>query len=136
VATGTVVRFDDNRGYGFVTPDTGGEDVFIHANDLMVDKSLITPGAKVEFVVEDGDRGLKASKVRIVEHNQVVALPAQRHGTATDDDGLCDVLSSQEFLNEVTEILLTAAPGATADQVVRIRQSLIGFAARHGWIEG
>jgi CspA family cold shock protein len=62
VEKGKVVRFDEFRGYGFVAPDAGGEDVFIHVNDLDFDKRLIEPGALVEFDVEDGDRGPKASR--------------------------------------------------------------------------
>src|SRR5690606_31782118 len=66
VVRGKVVRFDDMRGYGFVAPEGGGEDVFMHVNDLDVDKRLIAPGVVVEFTVEDGERGLKASGIRLV----------------------------------------------------------------------
>jgi CspA family cold shock protein len=138
VTTGKVVRFDEFRGYGFVAPDTGGEDVFIHVNDLDFDKRLIRPGVLVEFAVEDGDRGPKASRVRILGRptsqstlpNISSTLP---HSAA--DEGVCDVLSTKEFLDEVTETLLNASPTVTAEQILRIRQDLLRFADAHGWIE-
>ncbi|WP_331477212.1 cold-shock protein [Amycolatopsis sp. CA-230715] len=138
VVTGKVVRFDEVRGYGFVAPEGGGEDVFMHVNDLEVDKRLIAPGAIVEFAVEDGDRGLKASGVTLVE-----GAPARAAGTVAPrtehrsefDDGLCDVLSVPEFTAELTEALLTAAPTLTGAQIVQVRQRLVSFARGHGWID-
>ncbi|ASR39612.1 DNA-binding protein [Prauserella marina] len=134
MVTGKVVRFDESKGYGFVTPDTGGEDVFVHVNDLDFDKRLLMPGAVVEFEVEDGERGLKASRVRIVgRHTGDTA--GQQPASAHDDEGLGDVLTVREFLEEITEALLDAAPGATAEQILRIRQRLVQVAHGHGWID-
>jgi CspA family cold shock protein len=138
VATGKVVRFDEFRGYGFVAPDSGGEDVFMHVNDLDFDKRLIGPGVLVEFEVEDGDRGLKASRVRILSRpsNQSTTLNITDNlSRSTIDDGICDVLSTKEFLDEVTEVLLNASPTVTAEQILRIRQGLVRIADTHGWIE-
>lgn len=123
--TGKIVRFDPVRGYGFAAPDTGGEDVFVHVNDLEVDKGLIVPGVAVEFVVDEGGRGLKASHVR--------TLPGAPATAA--DDGMCDALSVKEFTDEVTESLLAAAPSMTAAQIVEVRRHLVGLAAGHGWVE-
>lgn len=139
MATGKVVRFDEFRGYGFVAPDVGGEDVFIHVNDLDFDKRLIGPGTLVEFDVEEGDRGPKASRVRILGHP---TSPPAAAATVTNvssrmatDNGLCDVLSKKEFFDEVTETLLNASPTVTAEQILRIREGLVRFADSHGWIE-
>jgi cold shock CspA family protein len=134
VVAGKVVRFDEFRGYGFVAPDSGGDDVFLHVNDLQFDKRLLGPGALVEFDVEDGDRGLKASHVRMITRGaeRPAPRPAPR---VTDDDGMCDVLSVKEFLEEVTEALLESAPGVTAEQIVHIRQRLAQVAHTHGWVE-
>ena len=63
--TGTVIRFDDMRGYGFISPDAGGEDVFLHANDLEINKARVRPGLKVSFEVEEGARGKFATAVRL-----------------------------------------------------------------------
>jgi cold shock protein len=138
VATGKVVRFDEFRGYGFVAPDVGGEDVFIHVNDLDFDKRLIGPGTLVEFDVEESDRGPKASRVRILGHPTsppAAATVTNVSSRMATDNGLCDVLSKKEFFDEVTETLLNASPTVTAEQILRIREGLVRFADSHGWIE-
>ena len=63
MSTGTVKFFNESKGYGFITPDDGGKDVFVHANGLNVDS--ITEGDKVSFEVEEGRRGLNAVNVEI-----------------------------------------------------------------------
>jgi cold shock protein len=151
VAAGKVIRFDEFRGYGFVAPETGGEDVFLHVNDLQFDKRLLGPGALVEFDIEEGDRGLKASRVRMISKGADRApqqagprTTATSTGTSTlprpeprasDDDVMCDVLSVKEFLEEVTESLLDAAPTITGEQIVHIRQRMAQIAHSHGWVE-
>lgn len=132
--TGKVVRFDEFRGYGFVAPDTGGEDVFIHVNDLDFDKSLLGPGARVEFDVEDGERGLKASHVQLLEQVPRGVTPVLGSARQRGDDEPSDALTEREYLEEVTEILLRAAPAATAEQILNIRQHLVRSARHHGWI--
>lgn len=134
VATGKVVSFDDIRGYGFVAPAGGGEDVFVHVNDLDFDKGLIGIGAVVEFDVEEGDRGLKASHVRMTLPG--APKPASSAPVSmVDDDVVCDVLTMKEYLGEITEALLTAAPTLTAEQIVHIRLKMAQVARGHAWIE-
>lgn len=118
-----------------MTPDTGGEDVFIHANDLEVDKRLIVPGTTVEFQIDEGDKGLKASHVRL---HQSAATPAATTAPRPQPyiaDGLSDVLTLAEFLNETTEALLRAAPTMSGQQIVQAREGLAELAQAHGWIE-
>lgn len=65
--TGKVVQFDDVRGYGFIAPEKGGDDVFFHVNVLGDDRYVCGPGLPVEFESADSDRGPKAISVRIVD---------------------------------------------------------------------
>lgn len=132
VAVGSVVRFDEVRGYGFIAPDDGGEDVFVHANDLLADKSLFKAGAKVEFEISQGERGLKASAVRLI--NSRLSL-ARQEIPRDDDDVLCDVLSVSEFTQEVTELLIRGVPSLTGEQIVQLRRHLLELARNRGWID-
>ena len=61
--TGTVKFFNTQKGFGFITPDAGGKDVFVHANDL--GGAIINEGTKVEFEVVQGRKGPQASDVRV-----------------------------------------------------------------------
>lgn len=59
---GTVKFFNNSKGYGFITPDEGGKDIFVHLNGL-IDK--IHEGDKVSFEVEEGQKGLNAVDVKL-----------------------------------------------------------------------
>jgi CspA family cold shock protein len=64
MATGTVKWFNDDKGFGFITPEDGGKDLFVHHSDINSDgfRSL-QEGAKVNFEVGSGDKGPKALNV-------------------------------------------------------------------------
>jgi CspA family cold shock protein len=63
--TGTVKWFSDDKGYGFITPDEGDRDLFVHHSGIAGDgyRSL-SEGAKVSYEEEQGDKGPKAVNVR------------------------------------------------------------------------
>jgi CspA family cold shock protein len=67
VPTGTVKWFNDEKGYGFITPDEGDRDLFVHYTgiDGQGFKSL-AENSKVEYEEEDGDKGPKAVNVRAI----------------------------------------------------------------------
>lgn len=129
---GHVVRFDGSRGYGFIAPETGGEDVFLHVNELLFPESEVRPGLTVEFQVQDGDRGPKASSIRLAASDSP-ELPAVAR--QPDDESLCDLLTAREFTAKVTELLLESAPSLTGDQILQVRRGLVRFARKHGWVE-
>jgi len=67
VATGTVKWFTDQKGYGFITPDEGGEDVFVHHSNIEGEGfRTLTEGQKVEFETGEGRKGPEARGVRPV----------------------------------------------------------------------
>lgn len=65
MATGTVKWFNDAKGFGFITPDGGGEDLFAHFSAIQGGgfKSL-KEGQKVEFEVTQGPKGKQASNIK------------------------------------------------------------------------
>jgi CspA family cold shock protein len=67
MSTGRVSHYDDGRGFGFIVPDDGGADVFVHANYL-VNADALRKDQRVSFeVVNDDRRGKpRADKVRVI----------------------------------------------------------------------
>ena len=64
LATGTVKWFSDEKGYGFITPEDGSKDLFVHFSGISGDgfKSL-AEGAKVEYEAAEGQKGPEAKNV-------------------------------------------------------------------------
>lgn len=65
MASGTVKWFNDAKGFGFITQDDGGEDVFCHHTAIQMEGfKTLQEGQKVEFEVTRGPKGLQAQNVR------------------------------------------------------------------------
>ncbi len=64
MATGTVKWFNNAKGYGFILPDNGGEDLFAHYSSIEMDGyKTLTAGQMVSFDVIGGDKGLHATNI-------------------------------------------------------------------------
>ena len=72
-ADGAVSWYDEGKGFGFVTPDSGGEDVFVHARALAEGLTWLTEGDRVAYQVVHGDKGPQARDLHLV------------HGAAAED---------------------------------------------------
>jgi cold shock protein len=135
VISGSIVRFDRARGYGFIAPDHGGEDVFVHVRELGMED--IACGARVEFSVLEGERGLKAYAVQVLDSGvaKVPTDPADPASSAVGDDEMCEVISVAEYGRLITDVLRSVAPEVTGAQIVEVRGRLTEFARRHGWVD-
>ncbi|MEU7575529.1 cold shock domain-containing protein [Micromonospora sp. NPDC049240] len=136
---GTIVRFDDVRGYGFIAPVRGGDDVFVHANDFGDQRHSVAVGMKVSYEVVQSERGLKVARVTLDQppvslHGATSAVPAGAGAAPMEDDEF-DVLTVGQFEASVTELLLANAPTMTGGQIVQARRALIALGRQHGWVE-
>ncbi len=67
MAKGKIKWFNDQKGFGFIQSDDGGEDVFVHHSVIQMDGyRTLQEGQPVEFEVENGAKGLKATSVKAV----------------------------------------------------------------------
>src|SRR3954465_8544087 len=95
MATGTVKWFNDAKGFGFITQDGGGEDVFCHHSAINMDGfRTLAEGQKVEFEVTRGPKGLQAQNVRAAAYRaRQPLLPdwqmKQRPGPLSRDRASC-----------------------------------------------
>ncbi|MEI2766941.1 MAG: cold-shock protein [Nitrosomonas sp.] len=65
MATGTVKWFNDAKGFGFVTPDDGSEDLFAHFSSINMNGfKTLTEGQKVRFDITPGQKGKQASNIQ------------------------------------------------------------------------
>ena len=148
MTNGKVVHFDTQRGFGFLAPDAGGEDVFLHVNDIDFDESALRPGTAVTFDVEKGDKGLKAVNVAVVGGAPAASSAPRRDSRDQRDNrreqaprrdaapraAAAGALDMQSFVDELTELLLDSSDDLTARQIIEIRQRIADFAFARGWV--
>jgi cold shock CspA family protein len=109
VATGDVVSWKADKGYGFIKPDVEGPDVFLHVAELAgIASAKIHRGVRVTYRLGHGERGPKACEVTLAPR---------------DDGAMADFLPAEEHGNEVMAILSEAA------------DKIVNAAKRHGWVE-
>jgi CspA family cold shock protein len=143
VAVGTILRFDDTRGYGFIEPADGSEDVFVHANDFGESRHMVRAGLRVQYEAAQSDRGPKVTTVGILDPSPesrrnasalpspaVVAIPH------AEDEEVCDVLSAKDFGSAIIELLIEHVPTLTGAQIGQIRRQFTELARSHGWVDG
>lgn len=71
MANGTVKWFNETKGYGFITPEDGGEDVFVHYTGIHGDGFRSLEGGQVvQFEVERGPKGLAAKNVVVIHRGR------------------------------------------------------------------
>lgn len=65
MATGTIKWFNESKGYGFIAPEDGGKDVFVHISAIDGDPSRLTEGKSVSFEIQQSPKGPQATQVTV-----------------------------------------------------------------------
>jgi CspA family cold shock protein len=93
--TGTVKWFNNAKGFGFILPDGGGEDLFAHYSSIEMDGyRTLKAGQPVTFEIEMGDKGLHAKSIKVVKSASSSSSPA--------NDSVDDKADSDHSLAEET----------------------------------
>jgi len=86
MATGKVKWFNNAKGYGFILPEWGGEDLFVHYSTIQMEGyKTLKAGQDVEFEVLEGPKGFHAVNVQPADTGSDAADPAQADGAAASD---------------------------------------------------
>lgn len=106
MAIGKVKWFNNAKGYGFILPDGGGEDLFAHYSSIEMDGyKTLKAGQEVLFDVLEGPKGLHATNIRSGDADAQATA-------ATDDQDTADVAASDEGVGEEAGEEVVAETGA------------------------
>jgi len=105
MATGTVKWFNNAKGYGFVLPEAGGDDLFIHYSSIQMDgyKSL-KAGQGVQYELQEGPKGLHAVNIRPSDAEAGSAAEAEGQTGATVGATACETSGEALTAQPVVEI--------------------------------
>jgi CspA family cold shock protein len=110
MAIGKVKWFNNAKGYGFVLPDDGGEDLFIHYSAIQMDGyKTLKAGQEIQFEVVEGPKGLHAVNIQDVEEH--TSVNGEVSGVSVDFD--LDNGSSEELSNGAADTTVSA-PGVSS----------------------
>ena len=149
---GTVRWFDTDRGFGFIAPADGADDIYVHATELDPDgPRVLREGQEVEFEVGEGDRGPQARSVRVTAEAPAGTLgvlgtvswyePAKGYGFATPDGGGGEVFVHSSSIvgggvvhegQRVAFLVVDGEKGPQADHLLPLAAEAAGAAAAGG----
>ncbi len=99
--TGKVKWYDEERGFGFLSDDDGG-DVFVHANALPAGVKTLKNGARVEFGIVEGRRGAQALSVKLLEPAPSVAANRRERDRKPAEDMVVIIEDVMQLLDKVS----------------------------------
>ncbi|WP_170127278.1 cold-shock protein [Kineococcus rhizosphaerae] len=130
MAKGKVRSYDEERGFGFIRSPEAPDDVFFHFKDVVGGEDGDFEGATVEFTLSEGERGPKASNVKVESRRTgAPAASSERRPPA----GGNRPPSLREFRREVTEILLSV-DGIGSAQIRQVRDYLSDYGLDRGFV--
>ncbi len=141
VAKGKIRSFDDERGFGFIKSSDAPDDVFFHIKDVAgAENEDLSEGVWVDFTLTEGDRGLKATQVRLQSPSRTAgastgrapAASSERPRTSAPRSG--GVLPMDQYRREITEILLSAVDDLEGRQIVALRDVLTDYGIDRGFV--
>jgi cold shock protein len=105
VPTGKVRFYNSEKGFGFLTDDDGGADVFLHASALPEGTTALKTGARVEFGIVEGRRGAQALSVRVLDPAPSIVAAKRAAQRKPADEMVVIVEDVIKLLDSVSESL-------------------------------
>jgi len=135
VATGTVVRFDRKRCDGFVAPDEGGEDLFVHQNNILMEGfRFLNIGERVSYELEVGEKGMKAVSVALLEPRKETPRFDDRGYDRDDrgDDRSYDRPAPRAYDRPAPRAAVAVGPSPELEKIARKQERLISLLVAKG----